>query len=362
LKHEKYDPKTHADKSPQAPVREKKKMSRAKKITLTALLSLLGLVVVGFASGLIYVNVLLNRLDRSAEALLPGDPSGDEEDTLGEEPSPEEAAQIEGNAAGGSQLPLKSDPDIENILLIGRDIGESKYFSRSDSMIILSLDKKHKKLKMTSLARDIYISIPGHSNHRLNSAHSYGGPALLIQTIENGFRVKIDRYVSVNFDTYKSIINILGGVDITLTQVEINAIGASLTQDGIDTSGGPGLYHLKSNSALAYARLRKIDTDRMRNQRQRNVLDAIMKDARTLSLPEINSLLWKTLPLVKTDLTNGELIGEMVNLPDYLKWRQEDLQIPAQGTYRAATIKRMWVYSIDVDANARAIGQFIYEE
>ncbi len=217
--------------------------------------------------------------------------------------------------------------DVTNILLMGIDYGGKKYpYGRSDSMIILSIKKATKEIKMISLSRAVYASIPGYANTRLSHAHGYGGAPLAIKAIENNYKIRIDNYASVNFDSFEKIVDAFGGVQITLTAAEAKALKNHIG------SSAPGTYNLNGKQALVYARTRKIDTDRDRTGRQRKVLLAIAEKAKTMSMPALLSMLDKILPLVRTDMTKTQLVGQAVNAISYLRWNVSQEVVPIKST------------------------------
>lgn len=208
--------------------------------------------------------------------------------------------------------------DIINILLMGIDNGSINYpYGRSDSMIVASINKKTKKVKLVSLARSAYVSIKGYPNTRLNHAHGYGGAALAMNTVERNYRIRIDNYISTNFECFKQLIDQLGGVDITLTKKEARAMKAKLRSEGY-TYIGAGNYRLNGETALYYVRLRKIDSDRQRTQRQRNVLTSIATRIQNMGFIEMNSLLNRILPLITTNLSKRQIVSQLTNVSSYL--------------------------------------------
>lgn len=230
--------------------------------------------------------------------------------------------------------------NIINILLIGRDLGHgSKYYPRADSVIIVSINKLKNDIKLVSLSRATYVSIPGHGNARLNAAHAYGGAKLLIDTIEQNYKIRIDHYVSIDFNGFIKAVDALGGVDIALTEAEIKALAPILRQNGTVINGA-GTYHLNGNEALEYARLRDIDSDRARTERQRTILLSIFtKFKKMYSTESYSTLLSKgtkfldqVLPLVSTDFTKSEIIGQATTYAGYLKWPFTEAIIPRNKT------------------------------
>lgn len=250
---------------------------------------------------------------------------------------------------------LWSDKNVMNLLLIGNDTHKPNYYSRSDSMILISLNKKTKEIKMVSLLRAAYVSIPGHKNARLNQAHLLGGPDLLIDTIEQNYKIKIDNYISVNFEAFKEIINILGGIDVNLTEKEAKYMQ---TYAHIAYKGA-GTYHLKGSEALEYVRTRKIDSDRNRTQRQRNVINLIIEKAKGASVSQLLDLLDKIFPLVSTDLTKTQIVTEGINSLGYLRWPITQDTIP--HTYpELVEVDGIEVLLLDWDETKAYIHKLLY--
>ena len=148
------------------------------------------------------------------------------------------------------EIEMMSDKNVTNILLIGCDNRGTGASGRSDTMIIFSIDKRNRKIKMVSLLRDLYVPINGRQDNRLNAAYAYGGTKLLIDTIENNFKIKIDKYVRVSFQDFVNVVNRVGGVTVNLNEAEANIVKTE-----------PGLRRLNGKQALTYARIRKIDSD-----------------------------------------------------------------------------------------------------
>lgn len=200
---------------------------------------------------------------------------------------------------------LKSD-DVMNILLIGQDSNKATgQRSRSDSMILLSINKKNNTIAMTSFMRDLYVQIPGgYTDNRINASYRFGGAPLLDATIEKNFGIVIDGNVEVGFDQFAKIINILGGVNVSMTTAEANHMN-KIGHSGIK----PGANHLNGNQALAYCRIRKIDSDHNRTERQRKVLGALGESARNMSAGQMMDLINQVLPYVYTDLSSSEIVS-----------------------------------------------------
>lgn len=222
--------------------------------------------------------------------------------------------------------------EVYNLLIAGYDAGltdnataDTPKFYRSDAIIIASVNKAKKKVRLISLSRATYAAIPGHGNKRLNTAHAYGGASLLTQTIEQNYKIKIDKYITANFDGFKNIIDALGGISIAMTKTE-----ADFAFD--DDSLPEGMYKMNGAQALRYVRLRKTDSDRMRTGRQRNVLNAIMKRAGEMNTSQKLNFLEAALPYVTTNYTKSELVSKSGELDLYLSWPMEQYIVPKKAT------------------------------
>ncbi len=230
--------------------------------------------------------------------------------------------------AGG----VKYNDQIVNVLLIGTDRGSSSnYWPRSDSMIIASINKINKTVSLISLSRASYVAIPGYENTRLNAAYAYGGPNLLIETIELNYKIRIDKFVTIDFEGFKKLVDIFGGVDIELTQSEFDFLQNKLAAKGLDVSKGAGAYVLDGDLALEYARLRSIDTDRNRTVRQRKILKALRTKAESISVSQTVELVNEILPLVTTDITKSELVLQAANLAKYSSWKLNEATVPLKS-------------------------------
>ncbi|MCU9807045.1 LCP family protein [Paraclostridium sp. AKS46] len=154
---------------------------------------------------------------------------------------------------------------ITNILLAGVDGNNLEKGNRSDSMMVLTIDEKNNDIRITSLARDTYVQIPGYGEEKLTHAYAYGGPALLLQTIDKNFGLKIDKYAVVSFSSFEKIIDAMGGVEIDILPKEVSYI------QGVDSAGK---QTLNGAEALAYSRIRYADDAYQRDNRQRTVMQA----------------------------------------------------------------------------------------
>lgn len=248
-----------------------------------------------------------------------------------------------------------SSDDVYNVLLIGTD-KENGGTSRSDSMILVSLDSKNQEIKFTSFMRDMWVEIPGYDDAKLNAAFAYGGADLLIETLEYNFKVKIDNYVLVDFDMFKALIDSIGGVDVEITEAEASFINRT-THAEVQA----GVNHLDGDYALIYSRIRKLDSDFMRTQRQRKVMTAIVKKMVTQNPLTTLSAAGDVLPLITTDLAPLDMTIKGFGAVRVLTYGNDQMRIPLDGEYYDDMINGQAALVVDFEANTEALQEFIYE-
>lgn len=260
-----------------------------------------------------------------------------------------------------SQDNLANDSMVLNVLLIGSDSMSVGDGGRSDSMILVSLDARHKKIKLTSLMRDIWVTIPGYGQDRLNASYAFGGPSLTIDTIGKNFGILIDRYAVVDFEGFAKIIDILDGIDLNLTADECAYIN-KYSEDP-NTLRGSGMKHLTGLQALHYSRDRNsIGSDYDRTSRQRNLLKAVVTKMKTANIAQITELIAKIGPLVTTNFKSSEISRMATHSMTYLKYDVEEFRLPTDDNVRNETYSGKMVLVINNTAKAKQdIYNFIYE-
>lgn len=229
-----------------------------------------------------------------------------------------------------------SDQGIINIMLVGEDRRPGEGRQRSDSMILCCFNLNNNTLTLISFLRDSYVSIPGYSAEKMNAAYAHGGFNLLDQTMALNFGVHVNANVGVDFSGFQSIIDMLGGVDISLTQAEANWLNKYY-----DYGLSAGVQHLNGEQALNYSRIRKLDWDAKRAERQRNVLTALINRYKSKSLTEMLSLASQILDAgyIYTDMTAKELTSYVIQLlPMLSKATVNSQQIPAPNTYEDMSV------------------------
>ena len=358
------------------PTSKKKKWTKKKKaIVISSIIIASLLIVIGVIVLIIfrYINMMdiVTEDEDSFEILESIEPEPDDLKNSRED-SPEDKKKaleeaikknLEANATE-----LKSDDNVLNILLIGCDARSKSERGRSDSMILVSLNKNTKKVIMTSFLRDTWVEIPTVGQQRLNAAYVYGGPKLLIDTLQSNFGIRIDKYIRVNFYSFIEIIDAIGGVDIEVTDEELpyvqqyirgqnTLIGKSVDANKLEKSGKQTLNGVQ---ALAYARLRYVGTDFARTQRQRNVMNEVFRKAQEMSLTELNDFLEKALPTITTNLERGQIFSLILNASDYLKYERVQQSIPSLGSFENMVINGMMVLGIDFEKYSKELKESIY--
>lgn len=215
---------------------------------------------------------------------------------------------------------FKNEDGITNILLAGTDARPGEEVSRSDAMMILTVDGKNKSLKLTSLGRDTYVDIPGHGKQKLTHAYVYGGIDLLLETIENNLEIDIHDYAVVDFLSFMDIVDALGGVEVEVKENEINEINKFIKNETYqwyeNPNKGPmeliesaGVQKLNGYQALSYSRIRKNDSTMERDRRQRAVIQGLVNGVKDLSITKYPNLVNSILPYVKTNMKPSEIIA-----------------------------------------------------
>ena len=265
---------------------------------------------------------------------------------------------------------LAEQKGVKNILLLGTDERVSGEASRSDAIIVLSINENRKKIVMTSILRDSYVEIPGYGKNRINHAYQMGGAALMIQTIENNFKIPIDSYAKVDFFSFMGIIDKLGGVPITVTQEELGYLNGYIaeinTLQGLPVNDGQlaqaGNYQLNGKQALAYSRIRYIGTDFARTERQRTVLDGLFQQLKTASPKELYEISAIILPDITTNIGNMDLTKMIAKSVFYMKYDIIQNRIPMDGTWNDLVVGGQEVLEIDFEANREGLKSMIYGE
>ena len=266
-----------------------------------------------------------------------------------------------------------SEEGVTNILLIGTDGRDGDSDTRSDAMMILSVNPKKNRLVMTSFLRDSYVFVNGVGQTRLNEAYFHGGPALLIQTIEENYQIGIDYYLHVNFFSFVDLIDAFGGVTIEVTQPELQYVNGYIAEydrligaperDGfLPEPDGFGIRNLTGRQALGYSRIRYIGTDFGRTDRQRTVMKALLEKVRHASPFTILKAVGTVVPQLETNIPQNTLVRLMMGAVRYAFYDVEQGRCPADGTWSNALMGGdQEVLAVDFSANREYLRNLIYE-
>lgn len=276
-----------------------------------------------------------------------------------------ESELSEGEIAVNSELP----EDVQNIALFGLDTRSDNESGRSDAIIILSIDRKHDKIKLTSIARDSLVAIDGHGQSKITHAFGWGGAKLAVKTINQNFGMNITDYVYINFYEFAEIIDYIGGVMIDVNASELNVMnnkyGPELRRLGFDYEDAVvGYQRLSGAQALAYSRNRYTGSDIDRGNRQKEVLEAMFAQVKDVSLTRYPTLISQILSMCHTTLTNDELLSmaqwTLTSSPTFEQYNIPSAECNAQGGNW--NDGHGWVWRYDMDLATQVLHEYIYEE
>ncbi len=318
-----------------------KSIQMDKKTKRTVLLVLAGVLLLVLVGVLVFLNAEISR--------------------IGFEPDKEELPYIDPSFAAGNGIYFPKEEPIEksgviNVLFLGTDFqvtdGDR---GRADSNMLCSLNLKNGEIRLVSFERGIGVPVPGRGSDLLTHAYHWGGPALSQSIISQMFAVKVDGYAQVDFGSFAGIIDVLGGVDVELTELEAKALnGAIATNVWAWEEMHEGWNHLCGHDALEYCRLRSIDSDWNRQRRQRTVLEQIQKSCSSLSPLKLVKLANVVLPLIHTNLSRKDVVTIVRNLPKLARGDVSQLQVPdhngSQGYIRCIP-----------DYESKKIANFLYD-
>lgn len=249
-----------------------------------------------------------------------------------------------------TDVETKADDEVYNILLVGVDRQDKTWNGNSDAMILVSINKEKNHVSMISLMRDTYVDIEGVGYAKLNAAYAYGAGPLLCQTVTDTFRVKVDRYVSVDFWALVDIIDIIGGVDLEITAREAEVANGYITdmcerQLKLDPSShllptSGGMIHCDGVQTVAFARNRFVgNSDFERTERQRYIITQLMAEVKKMSLAQMTEKMQSILKLVTMNIPETEIWSMITEVPEMLDYEFETGRIPYDNMYDTIYVK-----------------------
>ena len=341
------------------------------------------IVIIGvIAAGILFINGKLNKLDYH-DGKLEEPFSGEltEEDLFEVDTS---GLEMVDDLEPLPELDIIEDSGVINILLLGTDERDSEFSdsARSDAILILSLNINDNTAKLVSVERGLGVPIieGDHEgeNDLITHCFRWGGADLVMKELQACLRIKLERYVRVNLNSFIKIVDTIGGIDLELTDGEawyINQVAMGNPVGGYKNHGyyrpENGLYewpdlhegvnHLNGTEALSFARIRYLDSDWQRIERQRKVIQACVNQIKDSDISTLNELLNEILPMVRTNFTKAELAALMLEAPGFLGVQFEQMTIPAPGTYNAAKgISGSTMYAPIFEENAKILQEFFY--
>ena len=250
------------------------------------------------------------------------------------------------------------DKNVMNILLLGTDNAGNAGHGRTDTMIICSINVKTGEVKLSSIVRDLYVHIPYMKlQNRINAANAFGGPNMAIKCVNEALGLNISRYASINFNGFKDLVDLLGGVELEITAGEANQINLT-TQGGVKE----GLAMLNGAQALEYCRIRNLDNNFGRNERQRKFLEAVVKKVLSEnSMDQLMELVEAGMSMVTTNMTTSDLFTILFTVVPNMQEMQM-YSCPAQGEYHYEEIREASVVVADLEKARVSLHAFIYGE
>lgn len=258
---------------------------------------------------------------------------------------------------------------IRNIALFGLDRRTTKEdTTRSDSMMVLTINYDTKEIKLTSFMRDMNVNIEGHGMDKLNHSYSYGGPGLTIKTLNQNFGLNIQDYIAVDFLMLEEIINDIDGVKIDIDEKEMELINKYMAEIANKnhksykklTEFGP--VNLNGQQAVAYARIRSYgDGDYQRTQRQRIVLTSMIKKLNHAKLKDVPSLVNTGFKNTETSIPKMEAIklAKSYLSEDFSEPQSE--RIPRDGSFTTGrNDKGLWIMNVDLEKEKDYLKKWIY--
>ena len=306
-------------------------MGKLKKMALwqKILLSLFVLLLVSVGGAYFYIH---NLLDKTEKVEI-------NEENLGITPENKELAV--------------KNKGVINIALFGVDAQEGKT-GRSDAIMILTIDKDHDKIKLSSIMRDSYTDINGRGKDKITHAYAFGGPELALNTINKNFNLSIDKFITVNFTTLPKIVDKIGGIEMNLTEGDLKYMKYSNLSTGKNTLNGA--------QALSYARIRYDGGDQRRTERHRNVITAIFNKIKGMPVSSYPGTLNELLPLVSTNISSSQFMTFGKDIISTGATSMEEYRVPCNNHSNGKNINGVYYMTFDISAETKELHKFIYED
>ena len=340
-----------------------KNLSTVKKVIFSIFVIILAIIIAFMGAGGIFVAQKLSLL---------GDAYNDTDEDVIYEDEEFEDIEIDIGSAGFKQSLIDwatigndrkmSSKNVINVLLIGADSRNGTNSGNTDVMMLISVNKKTKELKLVSFFRDSYLYVEGNKNSyctKLNAAYSMGGPETLIQTIENNYKIEIDNYVMVNFESFTEIVDAMGGVTVDVQQYEADY---NYKKFKVELPVGEDVT-LNGEQALCFVRIRNCDSDGdvSRTRRQRMVIESMISRVKSASVGELNKYIDLLLPYVDTGYKKTEIVsmGLKALTGGWATYERKQLQMPPEDC-RTSGSANMWIWVVDYELAAHKLQMELY--
>lgn len=341
--------------------------SRSKKrLVASIVIAFFSVIFILSGAGVLYANSLLSKYQ-----YVP-DEGGTTSSPLITNTTDKEELQGEASMVDG----MYHDDLVTNILILGVDDYQPNDPGRSDSMMMVSIDNRHEKLKLTSFMRDTFVSIPGYNYYKLNTGYFLGGAPLQVKTIEKNFKVDIDRYVIIDFEAFPKIIDALGGITVTLSAAEAE----EMNRKAGETGAVEGVNELSGKQARYYSRIRNCKytdqetgdvyyDDYGRIRRQQHVMDILIENFKNVDAGQIMALANEIVPYLISNISPDEMLALASNALTYMGYSMETCQLPNNELHYGATLYPEYIgqaYSVlipdTLEDNVLFLNRFIYED
>ena len=343
----------------------KHSFSRRKKIFLSVTAGVVLVVFLAGAAGAAYISGKMDLLSRPSAGQGGSSQSGTDPGDAVLSFDGMDLSGIDVMENGGSIAPPEGGVNINsgviNVLLIGSDERENSAdgSARADSIMMLSVDSRKNTWKLVSFERGVGVSIPNRGDDWLTHTYAYGGANLLMKTLQEYFKVDVSRYVKIDFSLFETAITDIGGVVVDMSQAEADYMNGIAGEQ----KWTAGTARLDGPTALVYARMRKLDSDWERVERQREVVQAAADQVATLSLPKLDLIANKLLPRIETNLTNGELWQLLFKMPVLLGKQAQQMTVPErEETWSISSGLQSSLIGCDFAAEADRLDRFLRGE
>ncbi len=320
-------------------------MKKGRKISLIVLSVIVTIIIAVISGGYYYINNMLSKIEKVEV----------NKENLGIDEKLD------------TELSTKYD-SIQNIALFGIDNVDG-LTGRSDSIMILTIDREHRTAKVTSIMRDSYVDISGRKNKdKINHAYAFGGPELALKTINENFGLNIKDFITVNFSSLPKIVDLIGGINLDIDESELKYINRCIkglnvvNKTNASEITTTGIQHVNGTQALAYCRIRyTAGGDYKRTERHREVLGKIFEQLQKVSPSKYQELIDNVLPMTKTSLPKGDILTIGTDLVK-IGGKLQEQRFPNDTDCEGKLIKGIYYLTFNEDITREKMNKWIFED